>query len=342
MTGSLVSLRRIGAGLLLLAILYTILWSVEAGRMRDRVEGFLGTAAGHAITIGGYQLSIGGFPLWLEADFNTLSIDGLPYAETLRLDAPALVVRARPWRPGAWQFAAPGGFTLVDRQANGLTVKAARARGRAGLNTGEPAGLELALESYDLSLIHGSTAATAGHGFLQVIVPDQQPEDRTGPSLSFALAIDGAQLPQGLDLPDRVVSHAGIAGVVEGLMPPPPLAPALTAWRAAGGSIELRDLALHWGNVELSGDGTVTLDANLQPAVALSGRIRGWEGLIADFVQAGLLTPEIAKYYQLGLGLLTRTADDGKSELKAPITVQNQELSLGPAKIAKLPAIDWQ
>jgi hypothetical protein len=342
MTRSFASLRRIGAGLLLLAILYTIIWSVEAGRMRDRVEGFLSTGAGHAITIGSYQLSIGGFPLWLEADFNALSVDGLPYAETLRLDAPTLVVRARPWRPGAWQFVAPGGFTLVDRQKDGPTITATRARGRAGRNTGEPDGLVLALESYDLSLTDGGTSATAGHGFLQFIVPDKPPEDRTGPSLSFALAIDGAQLPPGLALPDRVVSHAGIAGVVEGLVPAPPLVPALTAWRAAGGSIELRELALHWGNVELSGDGTVTLDANLQPALALSARIRGWEGLIEDFVQAGLLTPEIAKYYRLGLGLLTRTADDGKSELKAPITVQNQELSLGPAKIAKLPAIDWQ
>lgn len=342
MTRSLASLYRIGAGLLLLAILYTIIWSVEAGRMRDRVEGFLSTAAGHAITIGSYQLSISGFPLWLETDFTGLSVDGLPYAETLHVDAPTLIVRARPWRPGAWQFAAPGGFTLVDRQADGLTVKAARAHGRAGLNTGEPAGLVLALESNDLSLVRGANSATAGHGFLQFIVPDQPPEDRTGPSLSFALAIDGAQLPHRPDLPDRVVSHAGIAGVVEGPIPAPPLVPALTAWRAAGGSIELRELALHWGNVELSGDGTVTLDADLQPAAALSGRIRGWEELLADFVKAGLLTPEIAKYYQLGLGLLTRTADDGKSELKAPITVQNRELSLGPAKIAKLPAIDWQ
>ena len=138
-----------------------------------------------------------------------------------------------------------------------------------------------------------------------------------------------------------MLNQLAIKGVIEGTISEEPLVTALSAWREAGGKVELRQLAVHWGDVDLAGEGTLTLDANLQPQAAFSGRIRGWGALLDDFVQAGSITPEQANYYRLGLGLLTRTADDGKSELKAPITLQNEQISLGPARIAKIPVITW-
>jgi hypothetical protein len=138
-----------------------------------------------------------------------------------------------------------------------------------------------------------------------------------------------------------MLSQLAIKGVVEGIVPEEPLVTALSAWREAGGKVELRQVSVHWGDVDLAGEGTLTLDANLQPQAAFSGRIRGWGALLDDFVQSGSITAEQARYYRLGLGLLTRTAADGKSELKAPITLQNEQISLGPARIAKIPVITW-
>ncbi|MEI9982483.1 MAG: DUF2125 domain-containing protein [Aliidongia sp.] len=89
-----------------------------------------------------------------------------------------------------------------------------------------------------------------------------------------------------------------IDGTIEGPVPEQPLASALTTWREGGGSVELHQVVLHWGAVDLAGDGTLTLDANLQPTAAFTGRIRGWGALLEDFVQAGTLTKEQANYYR--------------------------------------------
>ena len=335
---------KFAAGSLLIVLAYVVLWQVEAARARTEIARFIAARAAHGMAIHSGTVEIGGFPFRLEADFGTLTVDGLPFAKTAHLEAPMLVGRARPWRPSSWRFEAARGFTL-DLGLGGklaLSVAAGDARGRADADSGDPGGLDIAIDCHDLALKIGSSGATASHGSLQLIVPDKPPEDHTTPSLTFSAVVDRAVLPSDLEVQDGPLDRVSIAGVVEGPVPEQPLMPALAAWREGGGSVELRQVAIHWGAVDLAGDGTLTLDTNLQPEAAFSGRIRGWDILLEDFVQAGTLTAAQANYYRLGLGLLTRIAADGKSELRAPITLQNAQIYLGPAKIAKLPPISWQ
>jgi len=344
MTRSRTVLTAIAASLMLVVVGYVALWYYEASRVRSEVARFIAARAASGTAIRSESLEIGGFPFRLEADFGKLTIDGLPFAKPAHIEAPTLVARARPWRPGDWRFVAAQGLTLQLALGNGMIADLAvgDARGRAEAESGDPSGLVIDVDSHELSLQTGGSALSAHHASLRLTVPGKPPEDHTTPSLTFPAVVDRAMLPSGLEPQDSLLDRLVINGVVEGPVPEQPLVPALTAWREGGGSVELRQVTVHWGAVDLAGDGTLTLDANLQPAAAFTGRIRGWGALLDDFVQAGTLTAAEANYYRLGLGLLTRIALDGKSELRAPITLQNEQIFLGPAKIAKVPPITWQ
>jgi hypothetical protein len=332
------------AGLLLVLVGYVAVWFYEASRVRAEVARFIEARAAHGMEIRSESLEIGGFPFRLEADFGKLAIDGLPYAKPAHIEAPTLVARARPWRPGEWRFVAAKGLTLELTLGDGTKAVTAigNARGRAVTEAGDAGGLVLEIDAHELSLGSGGSAFAAHHASLHVTVPSKPPEDHTTPSLTFAAVVDQAVLPTDIEPQDSLLDRLTINGVVEGPVPEMPLVPALTAWREGGGSVELRQVAVHWGAVGLTGDGTLTLDANLQPEAAFFGSIRGWDALLDDFVQAGTLTTAEANYDRLGLGLLTRVAADGKSELRAPITLQSQQVYLGPVKLAKLHPIAWQ
>jgi hypothetical protein len=329
-------------GCLLVVASYTGLWYLEASQVRDGIARFIAARATHGMTIRSEKLEIGGFPFTLDADFGRVMVDGLPYAKPVHAEAPSLLLRARPWQPGNWRIVAENGLivTVPENEGQSFRATAGDARGRAQV---ESDGLVIGIDCHNITLGSPGSAPAAHHASLRLTVPDKPPEDDTTPSLTFDLVVDRAVLPNGLEspqagLPDRL----SIEGVVEGPVPEEPLVPALTEWRERGGSIELHQIVLRWGAVDLDGDGTLTLDTNLQPAASFTGRIRGWGALLDDLVQAGALTASEANYDRLGFGLLTRTAEDGKSELRAPITLQNTQVYLGKAKVAKVPPIVWQ
>jgi len=332
------------AGIALVIAAYVALWYFEANRVRAGIARFIEARAAHGMVVKSERLEIEGFPFRLDADFGRLTVDGLPYAKSAHIEAPSLIARARPWDPGSWRFVATKGFTadLGMGEAGITAISASDARGRAETELGDPGALEVQIDCHEVAFGSGAGVPSAHHASLRLTVPEKPPEDHTTPSLTFAAVVDRAVLPGGIEPKDGLLDSLTITGVVEGPVPEQPLAAALNAWRESGGSVELRQVALRWGEIDLLGDGTLTLDANLQPAAAFTGRIRGWGALLDDFVQAGTLTKEQASYYQLGLGLLTRVADDGQKELRAPITLQNTQVFLGPAKIANVPLITWQ
>lgn len=334
-------LAAAAGGVLFVVAGYAAFWYFEASQVRAGIGRFIEARAPHGMAIRSDSLTISGFPFELEAAFSQLAIDGLPYASRAHVESPVLVAHARPWVPNTWRFEAAKGFTLSVVLPDGSTVTTAAgdARGRADADAEK---LVIRIDSHDLTLLAGDATTTAAHLSLQLSLPNRPPEDRTTPSLTFAAVLDGTVLPGGIAPKDKQADELAVDGVVEGPVPEVPLRRALTAWRESGGTIELHRLALHWGAIDLLGDGTVTLNGDLQPEAAFTGHIRGWDALLDGFVQAGTMTATDAANARQGLGLLTRIAPDGKNELRAPITLQNEQVFLGPAKLAKLKPITWQ
>lgn len=116
-------------------------------------------------------------------------------------------------------------------------------------------------------------------------------------------------------------------------------APSVALWRDAGGTVELRRLALRWGPFDASATGTLALDKQMRPIGALTAEAKGWEAVIDRLAEVRLIARGQARGLKIGLGLLAQPAPDGGKLLKAPITAQDGRLFLGPVMLADLPAL---
>jgi hypothetical protein len=123
---------------------------------------------------------------------------------------------------------------------------------------------------------------------------------------------------------------------------PLPTAPALRQWRDAGGTLEVDYLQLDWGALQLIANGTIALDKNLQPEGALTSQITGFQEAIDAMLAAQTIQPTIGSIMKGALLLFSKPNEKtGRQEVKAPITLQNGQLFVGPAAVMALPHYQW-
>jgi hypothetical protein len=133
-----------------------------------------------------------------------------------------------------------------------------------------------------------------------------------------------------------------LAAAIDGTVPPGPPLAALVAWRAAGGTIEVKSLDVAWGPLQLSGAGTLTLDRALQPEGAGTAKIRGYAETVDALVAHRLMRPDDGKLAKAGLTLLAkRPPEGGPRVLTVPLRVQQQMLYAGPIELLRLPTVSW-
>jgi hypothetical protein len=140
----------------------------------------------------------------------------------------------------------------------------------------------------------------------------------------------------------NTLSGFSFAAQMKGALPPGPLVPALAHWRDDGGTIELQSVRLRWGSLLVDASGTLALDKTLQPEGAFSTVITGQDAAVDVAVRTGALKPSDAGAAKAVLGLLARPqGNNGDKAITLPMTIQNQQLYLGPAKLATIPPIPW-
>ena len=110
------------------------------------------------------------------------------------------------------------------------------------------------------------------------------------------------------------------------------------AWRDRGGAIDVTEIAAVWGDLNLRGDGTVTLDTAMRPLASFSLRARGLAETARRFEQAGMIDKQVRRAIDLGVNLLSLGGSMG-GEVKLPVTVQDGLLSLGPVAVAEIPPL---
>jgi hypothetical protein len=245
-------------------------------------------------------------------------------------------------------FSTPGHHELVAQTPAGMQTFTAEAAAASGEFKLEPsgglqrAGLDLAgvtvdlpnqepvkIEQAQLRLVPGplATAApttAAATANLQLV----------------GLSLPQDQVPSGLD---SRVDRVELAAMLRGLIPPGAPDDALRAWRDSGGTLEVEKLLAEWGPLRLSGDGTFALDEALQPMGSMSAAIQGLEPAAEQLAAAGIISENDAELVTIAGTALARPAADGDGkEIRMPLRLQNQTLSLGPLELMRLPTVQWQ
>tara|TARA_R110001592_G_scaffold100431_4_gene285088 strand:- start:8219 stop:9304 length:1086 start_codon:yes stop_codon:yes gene_type:complete len=336
--------RRIAVALPLVAILgYAVFWFTVAGVAEKQVRAWIAAQAAHGVTITHGAMMTGGFPFRVD----------------VRIAAPAAAWPGGTWRsPELMLSAAPWDWRRLNWRADGVhdmtwTGKDGKA-GKAALTARHLEGWGEAgrggLPRVEAWLTDGSLALAGGpvtaRGLLVQILPpgpDDAPAAGDGtPRLPISVDAKGLTLPPGLGTVlghdvDRLALEMSLNGPVgKGPWPEPAL-----SWRDAGGVLEIKQLGIVHGPLNLTGEGTLAIDPAGQPEGAFTARVTGFAETVEALRKAGIVDNRAADAVQVILGLLSKGPAGGPRTLDVPMTLQDRTFSLGAVPLLRLKPVDW-
>jgi len=163
-------------------------------------------------------------------------------------------------------------------------------------------------------------------------------------AIGFSISAETIGLPAVGRWPlGRTVAAVTLEATLEGPLPEaaPPVALA-TAWRDAGGSLQVQKLAVTWGPLDLTATATLALDDQLQPMGAGTSRIVGYAATLDALASNGVLTRSAATAAKAVLSLLANAPPEGEAaEVDVPLTLQYRTLSMRQVPLVRLPELDW-
>lgn len=339
------SLRRlvIAAGILALLIgLWCAAWFYAAGQVRTRMAAWTAAqqAAGNVVTYD--SLEIGGFPFRI-----VMTIDAPAYGTPVyRWQAQSLTLAFQPWNLRRFGFRTAGAHRLDIATGSKIeTIHVTMDRGD-GTGTVDANGDFAAFESAFRTLAVAVEQGPA-YGFASLRIEARTPENpiprADGPSLEVAFAAEQVALPADQAVLGPQIEKAAGTLILNGRIPAQPLVPALTAWRDGGGTVDLAGLSVRWGALSAAGDGTVALDKALQPMAASMLQISGYNETLDRLAVTGVIRPDAAAATKLALGLIAKSpADGGPPVVSAPVSIQNQQVFVGPIVVSQLRPIRWE
>lgn len=317
----------------LIAAGWTGWWYIAAGRFAGAIDGWIAGRAAEGYRIEASRIGISGFPLRLKT--NIVSPEASAPDGSWSWAGPDIALEAPSWAPLQIALSFPGlhSLTLKDKRYEAV---AARVDGRLDLAVDGRID-RLALDIAEVSAREAGRTATTIRSLL--LVASEPRQDGAGPmptTLAFDVAANDVVLPPDRPAPlGSTIRELQLAGRLEGPAPSGTDAAALSAWRDAGGAVDLDRATLSWGPLRLSGNGTFALDASLKPLAAASTEVEGGAEAIAALVDARLVDPQNAQLAVLGLAALA----DGEGKVKLPLTAQDGALWIGPIRLADLPPL---
>ncbi len=184
--------------------------------------------------------------------------------------------------------------------------------------------------------------ATAGS--LQVHL-DFVPEAKASQTaIGLTLGAERVGLPPG---PGRAlgpyIASLAIDGNLSGPVPPgSTITDQAKAWRGAGGSLQIRHMALLWGSLDLTAQATLTLDDQLQLAGDGSAKATGYAETLDALAAHGVVSRSAATAAKAVLSLLANNPENGgPPDVDVPLKLKYRTLSMRQVPLVRLPELDW-
>jgi hypothetical protein len=332
------------AALAFAAIAWSIGWVLLSIQLRASIDGWMDyrRSVGDRLTHGDRVLD--GFPLTIRFTYVDVIWGRTDGQRELMTATDTLVISARPWEPFTLHLGSPGPVTGAW-QAPSLTV-GLTASDAAGAIRFAPGELDhLTLDLRHAVAIDRQRQVIARADRLQVEAdptPARQDGGDIPATLQFFVSADALEPTDILtpNLPFEGPADGRIRASVRGPLPISLDPPSLALWRDAGGVIDVEHLGLNWRPLDLTADGTFTLDGMMRPEGAASAEMRGLPAMIDRAVDRGLLAEDVAALLRLATAAFSRTGSDGGSpSVQAPLTLQDGRLAVGPFKILKIPSL---
>ncbi len=330
---------RAGLGLGLLAFgALALYWFWAADRVETAIARWTEEqrARGYEITYRGPEF--GGFPIRLAVGFTEPRVAA---PQGWRWSGGAIAGQAAFWAPRSLRLDLPLEQTLSAEWRGHRRELALQAQAARGLiHLGGEGWLKAATIEMERVALTGKGGATTRAEALRYQVTRRPPTLEGSDDWTLLLAGEtlGIALPEGVTGPlGERVERVAFEATLIGLIPKGDPAAALAAWRDSGGLLEVHDLALTWGPLDLEAEGTAALDQLLRPQGAFTARVRGLPKTLDALVERNLIEPGVAFALKLtALTLASGNDGDGRAVVELPITLQDGLFYLGPVALFPL------
>jgi hypothetical protein len=328
--------------LLVLLGAYTAYWLIIVEQIKSGVIAWAQAERTEKIDVSWERIGVGGFPFACRVSLKTATLHDRRLNPAPELRIPILTGEARPWDFSNWRLDAPEGLSATLAAGGARPPVKLSARNVAGvLATGPPATTIIWLHLEDIDAEAGETIAVS-MADAWVILPAKPPQVHTEPAIGVAVNLRQLKLAEVTPILGDTIDELAFALRVKGAVPGGRLVQAISEWRDAGGTIELDNLRVKWGELGSTASGTIALDRELQPIGGFSGAIQGYDQILAALVQSGRMRAAEAGLARLALAMLAKAGPDGKPAITTAFTIQNGQMFLGPAKLGKAPRIAWE
>ena len=108
-------------------------------------------------------------------------------------------------------------------------------------------------------------------------------------------------------------------------------------WHDRGGSLDLREFALRWGPLDVSGHATLALDDRLQPQGDGTAAVAGFAEAIAQLADAGRIPRHVAMFASGALALVS----GGAATAEVPVQLRSGRLSVRQIPLLSVPDLAW-
>lgn len=312
------------AGVILFA--YYLLWRAGAAEMKKGVNEWVADQRAAGMIVEHESVAAEGFPFFLRVHVDDphieqpgawrwraerLTLDALPY------DLNKLIFSTRGaqdlWldQYGTWRVLADDIRTSIANDKERDWIFAATVGGLEATRTED--GEKVSLESLVLDL-----------------APDAA--DKTTLTLNLAAGRIVSGNEETTVAVDSFQAFLALTHVYAFSVPDP-----ASAWRSAGGELQIKGLAAQIENARLSVSGAVRLDGEGYPAGALNTEVVAPAAFATTLGHAGVMTTEDAETIAAAL---TLAAIAGGGKVSAPIQLENGAAHFAGVKLGELPQID--
>ena len=282
-----------------------------------------------------------GFPLLV-----TLRYDNLQWHNNDAIDfhADHLYVSAHPWQWNKFHTRFKGHVELsAPSEDNATSLILNSEKGQAFIELTLDGNWTISELDLDAATIGRKPDYLLKADHLEALIerPANQPTSRSEVGLTVTGVADDITIPD--DMPTvfgRTVQHAELSLRVMGAVPDFRHQASLAAWNKAGGVIESNVIAMDWGQLHITGKGSIGFDDDLQPEGAFNTVLRDYPTPLKIMSDAGLIAERQKALFDSAIGMFTMP--DEKDTLHVPITIQLGGLFFGPMKIFDIPEIEWE
>ena len=341
----LVLLAAFAAGAVVIAVAgYAGYWFIAAGEIGDRIDEWAEQQRAQGLEIETKGTEVAGFPTRFEVTLREPRIhdtrNGWRWAaNSLRAEA------------SAWDFSE---VTVFPDRSNSVQVLVAGGEWRnidAEIGDGQlivrldddRRFREITLDLQGLEVAGAWPEAVAQVGTLQAngVALD---DDGTGEEvLKTSIAVRDAVLPS--DLAEglgETLDFLDIDASVVGSIPSERgTNEAITAWRDAGGTLELTGFRVRWGPLGVETSGTIALDGAMRPIAALTADIIGYGDVIDALIMSNLIPLGEGFIAKVAFNMMADKPEDGSAPVLrgVPVTAQDGTLTVATIKVAELPPL---